>query len=121
VGRTADPSLRCRLTWIPVYGNWDDPGGKWLVVARRVREEFLPLAIDPELAEALSASRIERERQGLSLSDVLERSGIDATTLSLLETGRVPNPAVNTLRAVARALHKRLAWSLIDEPTGACR
>jgi hypothetical protein len=55
-------------------------------VIRKVREEFPPLAIDPELATALSALRAERERQGLSLSDVLERSGIDRATLSKLET-----------------------------------
>jgi DNA-binding Xre family transcriptional regulator len=90
-------------------------------VIRKVREEFPPLAIDPELARALAALRAERERQGLSLSDVSERSGIDRATLSKLETGKVPNPTVNTLRAVAHALNKRLSWSLIDEPAVAGR
>jgi hypothetical protein len=33
-------------------------------VIRKVREEFPPLVIDPELAQALSALRAERERQG---------------------------------------------------------
>ena len=56
-------------------------------VIRKVREVFPPLAIDPELAKALSALRAERERQGLSLSDVSERTGIDRATLSKLETG----------------------------------
>ncbi|MGO8900859.1 MAG: helix-turn-helix domain-containing protein [Isosphaeraceae bacterium] len=82
-------------------------------VIRKVREEFPPLAIDP----ALAALRAERERQGLSLSDVSERSGIDRTTISKLETGKVPNPTVSTLRA----LNKRLSWSLIDEPAGVGR
>ena len=50
----------------------------------------------------------------MSLSDVAERSGIDRATLSKLETGKVPNPTVNTLRGLARALNKRLSWSLID-------
>ena len=68
---------------------------------RKVREEFPPLAIDPELATALATLRAERERQGLSLSDVAERSGIDRATLSKLETGKVPNPKVGTLRALA--------------------
>jgi DNA-binding Xre family transcriptional regulator len=90
-------------------------------VIRKVREEFPPLAIDPELAQALSALCAERERQGLSLSDVSERCGIDRATLSKLETGKVPNPTVSTLRALARALNKRLSWSLIDEPAGAGR
>ena len=90
-------------------------------VIRKVREEFPPLAIDPELAKALAALRAERQRQGLSLSDVSERSGIDRATLSKLETGKVPNPTVGTLRALARALNKRLSWLVIDEPAGAGR
>jgi DNA-binding Xre family transcriptional regulator len=90
-------------------------------VIRNVREEFPPLAIDPELAKALAALHAERERQGLSLSDVSERSGIDRATLSKLETGKVPNPTVRTLRAFARALNKRLSWLLIEEPGGAGR
>jgi DNA-binding Xre family transcriptional regulator len=90
-------------------------------VIRKVREEFPPLAIDPELAKALSALRAERERQGLSLSDVSERTGIDRATLSKLETGKVTNPTVGTLRALAHALNKQLSWSLVDEPAGAGR
>ncbi len=90
-------------------------------VIRKVREEFPPLVIDPELAKALSALRAERERQGLSLSEVSERSGIDRATISRLETGKVPNPTVSTLRALVRALNKRLSWSLIDEPASVGR
>jgi len=33
---------------------------------------------------------------------------------SKLETGKIPNPTVGTLRALARALNKRLSWLLID-------
>ena len=90
-------------------------------VIRKVREEFPPLAIDPELAGALAALRAERERQGLSLADVSERTGIDRATLSKLETGKVANPTVGTLRTLALALNKRLIWSLVDEPAGAGR
>jgi DNA-binding Xre family transcriptional regulator len=86
-------------------------------VIRKVREEIPPLAIDADLTSAISALRAERERQGLSLSDLSQRSGIDRATLSKLETGKVSNPTVGTLRAVARALNKRLSWSLSDEPS----
>ena len=86
-------------------------------VIRKVREEIPPRAIDPELTSALSAMRAERERQGLSLSDVSHRSGIDRATLSRLETGKASNPTVGTLCALARALNKRLSWSLSDEPS----
>jgi transcriptional regulator with XRE-family HTH domain len=91
------------------------------LVIRKVCDEFPPLAIDSELANALSALRVERERQALSLSDISARSGIDTATISKLETGKVPNPTVSTLRALAHALNKRLSWSLTDEPAGVGR
>jgi len=90
-------------------------------VIRRIHEEFPPLVIDPELAKTLRAFRTERERQGLTLSEVSERSGIDPGTLSKLEAGKLSDPTVSTLRAVARALNKQLSWSLIDEPAGVGR
>jgi len=73
------------------------------------------------VSHTLSALRAERERQGLILSEVSERSGIDRATISRLETGKVPNPAVGTLRALSRALNKRLSWSLTDEPASVGR
>ncbi|WP_152052107.1 helix-turn-helix domain-containing protein [Tautonia marina] len=90
-------------------------------VIRKVREEFPPLTIDPELADALAQLRAERQRQGLSLSELSARSGIDRATLSKLETGKVPNPTVGTLRALAGALKKRISWSLTDDPAVAGR
>jgi DNA-binding Xre family transcriptional regulator len=87
----------------------------------RSARSFPPLLIDPELAKALSALRAECERQGLSLSEVSERTGIDLATLSMIETGKVTNPTFGTLRALAHALNKQLSWSLVDEPAGAGR
>jgi len=77
--------------------------------------EFPPRAGDPDLVQTMSALRDERVRQGLSLSDIAKRTGIDRATLSKLETGKTPNPTVGTLRAVARALDKKILWSLVDE------
>jgi DNA-binding XRE family transcriptional regulator len=76
-----------------------------------LRQEFPP-AVDRELIEAMAALRSERERQGLSLTDMAERTGIDRATISKLETGKIPNPTIGTLRTYARALGRKLAWTL---------
>jgi ribosome-binding protein aMBF1 (putative translation factor) len=81
-----------------------------------VRAEFPPLETDPALAEALARLRLERQRQGLSLNDLAERTKLDRATISKLETGKFANPTVATLRRYARALGKQLAWSLEDLP-----
>jgi ribosome-binding protein aMBF1 (putative translation factor) len=75
------------------------------------RREYPPVG-DPELIAALAGLRRERERQGLSLTDMAERTGIDRATISKLETGKLANPTVGTLRTYARALGRRLIWSL---------
>jgi DNA-binding XRE family transcriptional regulator len=75
------------------------------------RQEFPPLR-DSKLIEALAGLRRERERQGLSLTDMAERTGIDRATISKLETGKLANPTIATLRTYARALGRRLAWTL---------
>ena len=81
-----------------------------------LKEEFHPKRreIADDLSAALASFRVERERQGLSLSDVMERTGIDGATLSKLERGAVANPTVGTLQTYARALGKRLVWALAD-------
>jgi DNA-binding XRE family transcriptional regulator len=56
--------------------------------------------------------RQARESAGLTLDDVASRAGIDKAQLSRLENGRVPDPRSSTLARYARAIGKRLAWSL---------
>jgi transcriptional regulator with XRE-family HTH domain len=70
------------------------------------------------LVEALRNLRRERERQGMSLTQMAERTGIDRATISKLETGKIANPKVGTLRTLARALGKKLSWSLEAGGTG---
>jgi ribosome-binding protein aMBF1 (putative translation factor) len=60
------------------------------------RRQYPPVA-DPELIAALAGLRRERERQGLSLTDLAERTGIDRATISKIETGKIANPTVGTL------------------------
>lgn len=75
------------------------------------RQEYPPVP-DAGLIEALAALRREREEQGLSLTDMAERTGIDRATISKLETGKIANPTIGALRNYARALGRRLAWTL---------
>jgi ribosome-binding protein aMBF1 (putative translation factor) len=58
--------------------------------------------------------RAARESAGLSLDEVASRSGIDKAQLSRLENGKVLDPRPSTLSRYARAIGKRLAWSLAD-------
>jgi ribosome-binding protein aMBF1 (putative translation factor) len=71
------------------------------------------------LREFLGCLRRERESQGLSLSDMAERTGIGKAALSRLENGLQANPTLVTLARYARALNKRLVCALVDAPDGA--
>jgi ribosome-binding protein aMBF1 (putative translation factor) len=81
-----------------------------------IREEFPPLAADEPLRDVLKALRVERERQGLSLSDIMERSKIDRATVNKLENGKIANPTYSTMKAYAKALGMHLAWKLEPIP-----
>jgi len=65
----------------------------------------------------VAALRQERERQGLSLTDVSERSGIERSMISRLENGRTINPTLETLFRYAHALGKELGMSLNNVET----
>jgi DNA-binding Xre family transcriptional regulator len=62
--------------------------------------------------------REERKRQGLTLRELTERTGIDEPALSRLETGKNANPTLDTLDCIASALGKVLTCELRDkQPT----
>jgi transcriptional regulator with XRE-family HTH domain len=67
-----------------------------------------------ELRILVHTLRRERERQGLRLADVAERSDLDEASLSRLETGALINPTIDTLWRYAYALGKDLAWAVGD-------
>jgi ribosome-binding protein aMBF1 (putative translation factor) len=67
-----------------------------------------------QLQELLRQLRAAREAKGLSLADLTERTGMDRSALSKLETGQRPNPTVETLVRYAEAVGKRLVVSLAD-------
>jgi ribosome-binding protein aMBF1 (putative translation factor) len=64
--------------------------------------------------EFIRSLRQARESAGLSLDEVASRSGIDKAQLRRLENGKVHDPRSSTLARYARAIGKRLAWSLED-------
>jgi DNA-binding XRE family transcriptional regulator len=62
----------------------------------------------------LQQLRVSREAQGLSLADVAERTGMDRSAISKLESGQRMNPTVDTLVRYAEAVGKRLVVTLAD-------
>lgn len=66
------------------------------------------------LLRAVGALREAREVQGLSLSDVAQRSGIDRASLSRLENEHNTNPKLETLGRYAGALGLEVAIVLHD-------
>lgn len=67
-----------------------------------------------QLDELLRELKAAREAKGLSLADLTERTGMDRSALSKLETGQRANPTVETLVRYAEAVGKRLVVSLAD-------
>lgn len=68
---------------------------------------------DP-LQGVLQELKAAREEKGLSLADLTERTGMDRSALSKLETGQRPNPTLETLVRYAEAVGKRLVVSLAE-------
>jgi DNA-binding phage protein len=54
--------------------------------------------------EVVTKLKAERERRGLSLADILQRTGMSREALSRLENHRSPNPTVRTLARYAAAV-----------------
>ena len=74
----------------------------------------------PALISLIAASiRRERDRSGLSLTELARRAGIAKSTLSQLESG-VGNPSVETLWALGVALGVPFS-RLVDQPRPAVR
>ncbi len=84
-------------------------------IQRRARERLALITKEATpLRQALAVLRAERERQGLSLADMNERTGIDRAALSRLENNEEANPTLATLERYADALGKQLVVLLSD-------
>jgi DNA-binding Xre family transcriptional regulator len=66
--------------------------------------DTVPLGQFLALQACMSQLKQERERQGLTLAQLAERTGIDQAALSRLETGKQANTTVQTLSRIAAAL-----------------
>lgn len=84
-------------------------------IKRRARERLALLKKEgTPLRQVLAALRAERERQGLSLADINERTGIDRAALSRLENNEEANPTLTTLERYAEAVGKQMVVLLSD-------
>jgi ribosome-binding protein aMBF1 (putative translation factor) len=81
--------------------------------AERVRASGPPAR---PFGDLIAALRAERERQGLSLSDVAKRTGMERAAIHKLEIGLNSNPTHATLARYATALGTRIEWQLKTIP-----
>ncbi|MCL4206236.1 MAG: helix-turn-helix transcriptional regulator [Pirellulaceae bacterium] len=65
-----------------------------------------------DLCTMLTALKRHRERQGLSLSDVAARSGMDRAAVSRLENGVCLNPTLETLYRYAEAVRAEIGFTI---------
>ena len=80
-------------------------------------DELVPHDQFMELRMLAAQLRRLRDEQGLSLTDVSERSGMTRAAISRLENGWNNNPTVDTLFRYAAAVGARLALSIaLDAP-----
>lgn len=81
----------------------------------RVRKQALE-ATRREVVRTITALGAERERLGLSLTDVEARSGLKRSALSRLENNLDANPTLLTLQRYAAALGLTLSTSVYEKP-----
>lgn len=72
--------------------------------------EFVPLGEYLSIRSTLLALQEQRERKGLSIATVAERSGIDESAIRGLESGLQPNPTVDALSRYAAAVGAKITW-----------
>ena len=70
-----------------------------------------------DVDETIDRLRAERERLGLSLADVEQRSGLRRSVLSRLENDNTSNPTLLTLQRYATAIGMTLHTSLTSDAT----
>src|SRR5579883_767718 len=81
-------------------------------LAQRCYLERVPAAKfeDEAFRRLISALKSERERLGISLTEIARSTGIKLAALSGVESGQNGNPTVSTLSRYASALGKKITW-----------
>jgi DNA-binding Xre family transcriptional regulator len=95
----------------------DKPTYEQLAATGECAGQPVPLGTYLAIGVFLHDLRKAREDAGLSLTDVEKSTGIDKATLSRLETGKQPNPTVDTLVRYAAAVGKQVVLALQDMPS----
>lgn len=108
---TDDESLRLNAARQEVEAN----RGEILRNGRVARQAWL--ALRREVDDVIGQLRTERERQGLTLADVEQRSGLRRSVLSRLESDQSRNPTLLTLQRYAAALGMTVRATLTSKPT----
>jgi DNA-binding Xre family transcriptional regulator len=111
------PEQRAAFRLIRERAEIDRPGPDELI-ARGDVEDFVSHGAFLELLGLIDGLRHERERKGLSLTEVSERSGLTRAMVSKLENGRNPNPTLDTLARYAMAMDMELKLSAEPIPAG---
>jgi predicted XRE-type DNA-binding protein len=99
-----------------------EEAAKYRIIREQIEEEKpqINARIKDQLEAASTVQRVfqqlkpVREAQGLSLRDIQDLTGIDASSLSKLERGERENFTVDTLVRYAQALGKQVAVSVSD-------
>ncbi len=78
------------------------------ILAKARRIKAARARVNVAVREAMKALKLQRQAQGLSLSDVEKRTGISRAALSRLENETELNPTVVTLTRYAEALGKEV-------------
>jgi DNA-binding phage protein len=84
------------------------------IIAEGRRHKAAHDAAAGQLRDVLKILRAERDRQGLSLAAIQERTGIARSALSRLETDPAANPTLTTITRYAEALGKDVQILIAD-------
>lgn len=109
------PEQQAAIAEIRQRARQDRPGPDELIDRGEI-DELVPHGQFMELRVLAAQLRRLREEQGLSLTDVSERSGLTRAAVSRLENGWNVNPTLDTLFRYAAALGAHVSLSAAVDP-----